>query len=350
MIVAIIAGGSGTRLWPLSTPEYPKHLLAVSDSEHSLLQLTYRRAKSLSDKIYILTESSHSDFVKKQLPDLPEEHVIIEPARRGTASCIMLGLHHIKQQNKDVSEPVIFFHADHHITDIEGFAITAKTAVQASIDEQKITLIGIEPRYAATGFGYIKKGERAPDGRDLPVYKVSEFKEKPDHNTAQKYYASGQYLWNMGLFAAPINVYERSVEKYNPALYKNYTKLGENADTNKIYKDFSEEAIDTALIERDKDLLVVPGSFGWADIGSFLDLYHVVEQNDDGNYLDGSVKVVDSQNNYLHNKDNKPLVVIGMDNIVVVNTPDGVLVCRRDQAQKVGNAIKEFKKEQNPKN
>ncbi len=349
MIVAIIAGGSGTRLWPLSTPEYPKHLLAVSHSEHSLLQLTYDRAKSLSDKIYILTESSHSDFVKKQLPDLPDEHIIIEPARRGTASCIMLGLHQIKQQNNDANEPVIFFHADHHITDIEGFSLTAKTAVQASVDEQKITLIGIEPRYAATGFGYIKKGDRAPDGRDLPVYKVSEFKEKPDHNTAQRYFASGQYLWNMGLFAAPIKVYEDSVKKFNPGLYKNYLALSGGDDVDNRYKEFSEEAIDTALIERDENLLVVPGSFGWADIGSFLDLYHVVEQNDDGNYMEGSVKVVDAQNNYLHNKGDKPLVVIGLDNIVVVNTPDGVLVCRRDQAQKVGNAIKEYKKEQKPK-
>lgn len=345
MIVAIIAGGSGTRLWPLSTPEYPKHLLAVSDSEHSLLQLTYKRARSLSDKIYILTESSHSDFVKEQLPDLPEEHIIIEPARKGTASCIMLGLHYIKKQNKDTDEPVIFFHADHHITDIEGFALTAKTAAQASVDEQKITLIGIEPRYAATGFGYIKKGERAPDGRDLPVYKVVEFREKPDHATAQKYYASGQYLWNMGLFAAPISVFEKSVKKYNPELYRNYMALGQKSDVNIAYKRFAEEAIDPALIEKDTSLLVVPGSFGWADIGSFLDLYHVVEQNDEGNYLEGSIKAVDSQNNYLHNKDSKPLVVIGLDNIVVVNTPDGVLVCRRDQAQKVGDAIKAFKKE-----
>lgn len=347
MIVAIIAGGSGTRLWPLSTPEYPKHLLSLTGKD-SLLQRTYSRSKLLTDKIYVITEKSHSAYVSKQLPSLAAKNIIIEPARRNTASCIMLALQRIKQ-NEDSDEAIVFLAADHHITDIDGFKLTVQTAAKASEKNAAITLVGIEPRYPATGFGYIHKGTRMKNGYELPVYRVAKFKEKPDQTTAKSYIKSGEYLWNMSLFAAPARVFEDSVKKHSPLLYSHYQKLAATKDVEATYRKFPDLQIDKTIIEKDKNVLVVPGTFGWADIGSFMDLYHVVEQDENGNHQNGTTKVVDAQNNYIHNDLNQPTIVIGLDNIVVVNTKEGLLICRRDQAQKVGEAIKAFKKEQKAK-
>ena len=223
MIVAIIAGGSGTRLWPLSTPEFPKHLLSLRGTQ-TLLQETYSRARRLTDDVYIITEKSHAGEVKKQLPRAKQHHLIVEPTRRGTASCIMFALHHIKQRHNP-DEPVVLFHADHYMSDIDGFILTAQTAAKASAEAKQITLIGMEPRYPATSLGYIKKGKRIGDGYDLPVYQVDQFKEKPDRTTAQEYLSSGHYLWNMGLFSGPVAVFEAAVKKYNPQLFKNYQSL-----------------------------------------------------------------------------------------------------------------------------
>lgn len=340
LTVAIIAGGSGTRLWPLSTPEYPKHLLAINNNQ-TLLQLTYARAQALSDSIYVLTERSHSDLVQQQLPDLAEANIIIEPARKGTASVIMLGLHYIKSHQED-GEPVVFFHADHHLTDVEGFVLSAKTAASASKGNQAIALVGIEPRYPATGFGYIKKGERHTDHSDLPIYKVERFKEKPDLRTAQEYLRSGKYLWNMGLFAAPIAVFEAAVAKHNPKLFSRYQKLAKAANPDNIYAEFEEQPIDTALIEKADNILVVPGTFNWADVGSFSDIYEVVALDEGGNFCEGDNMLNDTKNSYVHNSDDKPMLVIGMENVVVISTKAGILVCDRDRAQAVGATIKQY--------
>ena len=171
MIVVIIAGGSGTRLWPLSTPDYPKHLLTVNGEDDSLVQKTYKRAKRLSDDIYIITETGHADHVKKQIPELEDKNFIIEPARRGTASCIIASLAHISEKH-DSDEPIAFLVADHYIRDIEGFANSFKIAEKISKKDKKITLVGIEPDHPATGFGYIEKSSLVDDKL---IYKVEAF-------------------------------------------------------------------------------------------------------------------------------------------------------------------------------
>jgi len=196
MIIVIIAGGSGTRLWPLSQPDYPKHLLKLT-GKNSLLQNTYNRAKAVASEIYIVTEISHSSEVQTQLPDLPPEHIIIEPARRGTASCIILALATIQAEHPD--EDVAFIHADHHIIDVDGFTKTVTAACQAAREHTKITLIGLKPTYPATGFGYIQIGNVVETINGLDVHEATNFKEKPDFATAQKYLKGGDYLWNLGL-------------------------------------------------------------------------------------------------------------------------------------------------------
>ncbi|MDB5183468.1 MAG: manC, partial [Candidatus Saccharibacteria bacterium] len=190
MITVIIAGGSGTRLWPLSTPEYPKHLLKLT-GERTMLQQAYDRAKRLGNTVYVVTESSHSDHVREQLGELASDAFIIEPGRRGTAHCIVMALDVIARRH-DKDEPIAFIHSDHHVRDNAGFARSFRVAAKVSKANNQIVLIGIEPTFPATGFGYIER-----DGvidEDAGVFSVESFKEKPDFETATKYVASGNYL------------------------------------------------------------------------------------------------------------------------------------------------------------
>src|SRR5579862_5653550 len=195
MIIVIIAGGSGTRLWPLSTPDYPKHLLKINGDGRSLLQHTYDRAKQLSDNVYVVSEQSHIEHVHEQLPELSQDAFIVEPGRRGTANCIVASLAQISQ-NHDKDTVIGFVHADHYIKDTAGFAKSFQLAESVTTKEQKIVLVGIEPDRPATGFGYIEKGEPLADNDQ--VYQVKSFKEKPDQATAEQYLKSGHYLWNGG--------------------------------------------------------------------------------------------------------------------------------------------------------
>ncbi|HUC88279.1 MAG TPA: mannose-1-phosphate guanylyltransferase [Candidatus Binatia bacterium] len=343
MVVIIVAGGAGTRLWPLSTPAYPKHLLQVNGDSLSLLQRTYERAKKLTKDIYVVTEVSHAQHVKDQLKELPEHAFVIEPARRGTANCILAALSRIASRH-DPDTPIITLWADHYIRDTKGFVYSFKTASKVSISEGRLVLVGAEPSYPATGFGYIQKGE--PLRKESYVFNVHSFKEKPALKVAKQYVHSGEYLWNCGYFVGSLNIFTNSMKKYAPELYKNYQKLAATKpkDYEKTYLGLVSEAIDYALIEKVPDLLVVTASFDWMDLGSFNDLYKAVESNDSGNHIHGKhVETDEVENSFIQNYEDKPLAVIGLDNIVVVNTPHGMLVARKDLSQKVGEISKKFK-------
>ncbi len=341
VIVVIIAGGSGTRLWPLSTPDYPKHLLKIDGDERSLLQHAYDRARSLTDKIYVVSDASHIDHVKDQLGELPEDAFIVEPARRGTANCIIAALAYISKRH-DNDEVIASMHADHFIRDMAGFVHSFKLANQVSKANKRIVLVGVEPDFPATGFGYIEKG--AIFDEDTFVYEVKSFKEKPEFAVAKQYLASGNYVWNGGYFVGSVNTFKDKMQTYAPALKETYDKLvGAEVDSDnykEIYLGLESNAIDYALIEKVKDLLVVPASFDWMDLGSYIDLHKAVGGDQDGNYLQGKVEMSQVRNSYIQNEENKPVIVIGLDNIAVVNTPEGVLVTRKDMGQEVGDLSK----------
>jgi mannose-1-phosphate guanylyltransferase len=348
MIVVIIAGGSGTRLWPLSTSSYPKHLLNINDEPLSLVQNTYKRARQVTtdDKIYVATEASHVQYVKDQLSDLPDGAFVVEPARRGTAHCILAALAEI-EKNHDPEEPIAFMAADHYIRDMDGFAQSFKLADTVVRAEQRILLVGIEPDFPATGFGYIQKGDPL-EGQQF-VYNVSNFKEKPDFATAQEYLNSGRYLWNAGYFVGSVKAFRDKMNTYAPDLLKNYESLLNTTDEaayKDLYLGFENIAIDYMLIEKVPDLLVIPASFDWMDLGSFNDMYNAVDKDNMGNHLKGNVEIEDAQNIFVENFEDKPVAVIGLDNVVVVNTPDGVLVLRRDLSQKVGDIAKRIQKKE----
>lgn len=344
MIVVIIAGGSGTRLWPLSTSSYPKQLLKLTN-EQSMVQNTYERAKTLSKKIYVVPDISHAHHIKEQLPDLDDNSFIIEPGRRGTANCIIAALAHISKQH-DLNEPIAFISADHHIRDNDGFKHSFIKASEFSTASNKIVLVGIEPSYPATGFGYIERGERYDENQD--AYKVASFKEKPDFDNAKKYLASGKYLWNCGYFVGSVSTFLAEMDKYAPDLKSNYDKLNSAKDPHSneysnTYQLFESNSIDYALIEKSSDLLVIPASFDWADIGSFKDLHSVVELDDNGNHIYGeNIFTEELENVYVRNEEVKPIAVIGLDNVVIINTKDGILVSRKDLSQKVGDIAKKI--------
>ena len=345
MIVVIIAGGSGSRLWPLSTPTFPKQLLKVNGDSRSLLQNTYDRARQLTDTVYVVPEASHVDIAREQLSELDDEHIIVEPARRGTAHCIVQALDYISKKH-DNDEPVAFIHSDHYIRDVKGFVQSFKVAAQTSSDQGRIVLVGVEPDEPATGFGYIQK-DNLLEGSEF-VYNVDSFKEKPDFATAKKYLRSGNYLWNCGYFVGSVNTFKNAMQADAPELLANYEKL--QAATPESYEEtylsFDSIAIDYALIEKVHNLLVVPASFDWMDLGSFGDMYKAAEHDDDGNNVQGLVEIEEVENSFVQNNEDKPVAVIGLDNVVVINTPDGILVARKDMSQKVGDVSKRFQKKE----
>ena len=343
MITVIIAGGSGTRLWPLSTPEYPKHLLKLT-GERTMLQQAYDRAVRLSNTVYIVTEASHSDHVQEQLPELPPEAFLIEPGRRGTAHCIVLALDVIARMH-DKDEPVAFIHSDHHVRDTAGFAQSFSVAGRVSTEHNEITLIGIKPTFPATGFGYIER-----DGvidADSGVYDVESFKEKPDYETAQRYVQSGNYLWNCGYFVGSVNTFLNEMEGSAPDLKRSFDVLAKEIPGteayNAAYLSFDNQVIDVGLIEKAKKLAVVSANFDWMDVGSFKDLHDVVSQDEQGNYFRGKgINPIDVENVYVRNEEAKPIAVIGLDNVVVVNTPNGLLVARKDVSYRTGEVAKKL--------
>jgi mannose-1-phosphate guanylyltransferase len=348
MITVIIAGGSGTRLWPLSTSDYPKQLLKLT-GERTMLQTAYDRAKRLGDTIYVVTEASHADHVRSQLAELPPEAFLIEPGRRGTAHCIVFALDVIARTH-DKNEPIAFIHSDHYVRDVDGFARSFAVAADVSQERNEITLIGIDPTYPATGFGYIER-----DGvidEDSGVYNVQSFKEKPDYDTAQQYVSSGRYLWNCGYFVGSVATFLNEMQRSSPELEASFEKLAaievaQSDEYNQAYLALDNQVIDIALIEKAEQLAVVAAGFDWMDIGNFKDLHDVVEKDIDGNYVNGeNVHAIEVENVYIRNEEpSKPIAVIGLDNIVVVNTPDGILIARKDVSHRTGEVAKKLQAE-----
>jgi mannose-1-phosphate guanylyltransferase/mannose-6-phosphate isomerase len=343
MIIVIIAGGSGTRLWPLSVGNYPKHLLKLT-GERSGVQEAYDRASHITKDIYVVTEASHAHHVKEQLPDLSEDAFIVEPGRRGTASCFIAALDHVSRRHS-LDEPIGFLWADHFIRDTDGFVHAFKTAADQSAKHGRVTLVGIEPTSPSTLFGYIEKGKIIDE--EAYASEVACFKEKPELELAKKFIESGKYLWNGGYTVGSVNSFMTAMEKHAPQRFADFRKLGaavSPADYNEIYLGFENDAIDYAFSEKVDTLLVVPATFDWLDVGSFKELYEANEPDSAGNVVKAAsaVELIDVENSFVRNDGDKPVVVIGLDYIVVVNTPNGILVARKDLSQRVKEVAKKL--------
>lgn len=282
MITVIIAGGSGTRLWPLSTSQYPKHLLKLTN-DTSLLQQAYARARQVGETVYIVTEASHAHHVKEQLPDLSDEYFLIEPGRRGTGNCIVFALDVIARRHSH-DEPIGFVHSDHNIRDTESYVRSLHLAAEASNVTHKVTLVGIEPIAPSTNFGYI---ERSQEIDNTGAYVIASFKEKPDHDTAVEYMQAGNYLWNCGYFVGSVSTFLDEIRAVAPDLLNSYDKLSAcsqplNDEYNQVYLSLEDLVIDYALAERSQNLAVVPAAFDWMVISSwrqFIVAKHLAMKN-----------------------------------------------------------------------
>ncbi len=339
MIVVIIAGGSGTRLWPLSTKDYPKHLLRLTN-DRSLLQNTYDRVKLTNPEcILVISEASHAHHVAEQLSDVPKENIIAEPARRSTAPCFLLALNEIRKRGLE-DQAVFFLWADNLIRDYDGFVASAAQATELAETTKKLVYMGIEPTYASTGLGYMEKGNRLTNGFKN-AFELKKFVEKPDHETAAHYFQSGEFLWNTGYLLGAFSTFEREIQENAPELWRDYQLLKGKDDITDTYLGFESHPIDKALSEKVADALVIPASFDWLDIGSFHDLHGVSYQDDEGNHLHGdNIEVESVTNSYVRSEQDLPIAVIGLDNIAVIATENGILVTNQTYAQKVGDVSK----------
>jgi mannose-1-phosphate guanylyltransferase len=336
--VVILAGGSGTRLWPRSRQKSPKHLLALH-GRLSLLQSTVERVRRLTENVYVVTERSQVDGIREQLPDLQDDRFIIEPARRGTASA--LGLAALAIAERDPDATMLSVHADHYLGNDEGAYLKTLEA-EARWAEQKRSLVtvGLRPPYASTAFGYIQIGRRVDSDQLAAVYQVEAFVEKPDLKTAEGYVKSGDYLWNLGLFSWPVEVLFSEMAQHAPDLsaglerVKRSRQAGRQDEADVAYEALPTEAIDYAVLERTHNLLVVGATFEWHDIGSWADLHDILQQDEAGNFVEGDSVLIDTKNCMIHSP-KKLVAAVGLEDMVVIETEDAILICPKARSQDV---------------
>ncbi len=353
----IIAGGSGTRLWPKSRKKSPKHLLDLFGTG-SLLQMTYKRALPLFDKdhIYIITNEAHVSQIKDQLPDIAEDHIIPEPMAKGTAMAMATAAAYV---HKADPEAVIFnLWADQMFEQMDKFEEAVSAALTSAASGDYLVAIGVKPTFAHTGLGYIQMGEELDEtNRGIKpnfVYKVSQFKEKPDTETAQKFVQSGQYLWNTGLYCWSTKSIQAAFKKYAPNLAEAFEKIV--AEQNPLGLQFltdlfnsvgNPDAIDYEVSEKADNILVVSGEFGWSDVGDWKVVDEYKEKDSEGNAVINNTAdciMVKAKDN-LVDSNGKMIAVVGLSNIVVIETDNAILVCNKDNSQDVKKVVEQLKAE-----
>jgi mannose-1-phosphate guanylyltransferase len=344
--VVILAGGSGTRLWPRSRERSPKHLLALH-GVRSLLQSTFDRVRRLTENVYVVTERSQVDGIREQLPDLADDRFVIEPARRGTASA--LGLAALTIAERDPAATMLSVHADHYLGDDEdAYLKTLDAEAHWAEANRSLVTVGLRPPYASTAFGYIQVGPPLEADTAPPVYRVVRFVEKPDLVTAQGFLAAGSYLWNLGLFSWPVEVLFNEMATHAHRLFdglqqvKRARQSGEAEAAERAYQALPTEAIDYAVLERTQNLLVVGAAFDWHDLGSWADLHDILEQDEAGNFVEGDSVLIDSHNCMIHSP-SKLVAAVGLDDMVVIETDDAILICPKARSQDVKLIVERLK-------
>jgi mannose-1-phosphate guanylyltransferase len=343
----IMAGGQGTRFWPWSTAEKPKQFLAVVGKE-ALLTLTYNRLKKFIDKknIFIIAAGKYFKNVKECLPGFPAVNFIAEPAPRNTAPALIQANIYLSQINPQANLLVV--PADHFIPDERIFAGQMTAALDYAQNRCIITA-GIKPTEPHTGYGYIQFSEKiTPQKNFSGFYPIEQFKEKPDNKTALRYLKNGNYFWNSGIFVYKLAFFKEFLKNYSQYYRLKYEKL-ENATGNsklfaKIYEEIQPESIDYALMEKLKDAVMFKAKFSWNDVGSWSSVYEMNEKNKQKNVCRGQIIAIDTQQSLLFSDQNKPLAVIGLDRVAVINTENGILIAPIGKLQQVKQVIQILKK------
>jgi mannose-1-phosphate guanylyltransferase len=349
LFAVIMAGGKGTRFWPLSRADRPKQLLAIT-GEKTMIQQTIDRLLPMvsQERILIVTGAAHVNAIREQLPSLPAANIIAEPIGRNTAPCVALAASIIAA--RDPEGVMAIFPADHVITQPEILRKTIATLL-AILDHDPIKLatIGIAPSYPETGYGYIKKGEGAD-----PVFSVDAFCEKPDESTAQTYVDSGDYFWNAGMFFWKVSTILARLSKDMPELMAALTPITSvindddafNEAISRHYPALPAQSIDYGVMEKagaDKAVIVAVCDPGWSDVGSWRSLYDLTPEDANGNHSRGDFIAVDATGTLVHNT-KRLVAVVGLDDVVVIETDDAILVVHKDKTQKVREVTEELQR------
>jgi len=337
----IMAGGVGSRFWPRSKKDFPKQLLKIFDDD-TMIQATVKRLKPLinDENIFVVTNKIQADEVKRQLQNIPEKNIIIEPFGRNTAACIGLASIFIKSINPDAVTVVL--PADHIIKDTDIFLKTLQNAAKFAYESDGLVTIGINPTRPETGYGYIQINEKKVSDN---IYKVVTFAEKPNYATAVRFLESGDFLWNSGMFIWKIEAILSEIKNLMPDLYEALSEIekhiGKESYQEVLIKNYGmikKISIDYGIMEKSSRVYLTKGFFLWSDVGSWEEVYQLSEKDNNGNSTYGLVYLDSVIDSYIYSPD-KMTAVIGVDNLIIINNEDTLLVCRRDKAQDVKNVV-----------
>ncbi len=344
----MMAGGIGSRFWPLSKAKYPKQFIDILGTGKSLLQQSYERLRNTfpAERIFIITNESYAEITRKQLPELSKENILLEPSRKNTAPCIAYAGHKIL--SLDTNASIVITPSDHIILNEQKFSAALQKALKIVEKKDILITLGIRPTRPDTGYGYIQfHEEKEEDG----LFKVKTFVEKPPIEMATTFFKSGDFVWNAGIFISNVRTLLNAYHHFLPDvddIFKEGKKLyNTKAEKNFVNKAFTlcpNVSIDNAIMEKAKNVSVIPVQFGWSDLGTWASLYEAYEKDYWGNAVGGkNVMIYDSSNCMVMVPDNKLVVMEGLEDFIVVDTEDALLICRKDQEQKIKEIVMDIK-------
>jgi mannose-1-phosphate guanylyltransferase len=352
--VAIMAGGIGSRFWPMSRTNFPKQFLDILNTGRTLIQGTMDRfAKFIPlENIYVVTSDQYKDIVAKQLPEIPVENILCEPSRKNTAPCIAYISHKLLQLNPEAN--LICAPADHIILEPDEFKKICKDALHFTGHTKALLTLGIKPTHPNTGYGYIQYEQQSVSDN---IYKVKTFTEKPDLALAKTFITSGDFLWNAGIFVWQVKNIVAAFEKLLPELNElfeaektSFNTPAEKEAIDRIYPQCVNISIDYGIMEKADNVYIIPSSFGWSDLGTWGSAYENLQKDYLENAVAGdNVVVIDATKNMVH-VDNKKLVLLqGLDDFIVVDTADVLMICKKDKEQEIKEYVAEIKRNKGDK-
>mgnify|MGYP002277366373 CR=1 FL=1 len=347
--VVIMAGGKGERFWPQSRLRKPKHLLPIV-GETPMLTQTVERLEDLvpPENVLVITNAEQREAVLEGCPMLPAENVIAEPVGRDTAAAV--GLATVLVADRDPEATFAMLPADHVIKDSKGFQSVLSAAFAAAGQEDALVTVGIQAAYPATGYGYIHRGDVAGEAEGRKVYTVKAFREKPDQETATRYVESGEYYWNAGMFAWRVPVISREFEQHTPGLWEALGAitdgLKQDQPLDKLlaehYPNLEKISIDYAVMEKASTVRVLESDFDWDDVGEWPAVERHYDKDEAGNVTRGRIVIQDGSGNIVVNDGKHTTALIGVEDLIVVQTPDATLVCPKDRAQEIKALVRKL--------
>ena len=352
--VAIMAGGIGSRFWPMSRTAFPKQFLDILNTGKTLIQQTYDRYKKLvpEENIFIITSAEYIPIVKEQLPHVADENILGEPSRKNTAPCV--AYISFKLLKSDPEANLVVAPADHLVTETNEFIKTSKKALDFVNHINAFVTLGIKPTHPNTGYGYIQH-DTTPAAPD--IYKVKTFTEKPNEDLAKTFIASGDFLWNAGIFIWKVKNIVTAFEKHLPEMYEVFAAEKDKFNTDEekeaieqIYPQCTNISIDFGIMEKADNVYIIPSSFGWSDLGTWNSAWDNMERDYLGNAVAGkNVMIMDATKCMVHASDKKLLVLQGLDDFIVVDTKDALLICKKEKEQEIKEFVAEVKRNKGEK-